>query len=62
MGWKTFNDRLALVVLGLIGLLLGFLVWREPGLRRDVLILLGPWGTIVIQYYFRKQPPAGPGA
>ena len=57
MGWKTFNDRLALVVLGMVGLFLGFFSWKDPALRRDILILLGPWGTILIMFYFRRREP-----
>ena len=56
MGWKTFNDRLALVLLGLVGAMLFFLAIKEPGLRDKILTLLGPWGTLVVQYYFRKRP------
>lgn len=55
MGWKSFNDRLALIILGLIGAVLGILAWKEPAMRRDILTLLGPWGTMVIMFYFRKK-------
>src|SRR3989304_4457461 len=48
MGWKTFNDRLALVLLGLVGAMLFFLAVKEPGLRDKILTLLGPWGTLVV--------------
>lgn len=59
MGWKSFNDRLALVLLGLIPLL-----WVLSGrgtitLPPEVVgALIATW-TLVVQYYFRKQPPQG---
>ncbi len=33
MGWKTFNDRLALVLMGLVGAMRFFLAVKEPRLR-----------------------------
>ena len=63
MGWKTFNDRLALFVMGLLGALLFYLVIVAPDLRDKVLTLIGPWGTFVLLYYFRKkqgEPPPPP--
>jgi len=59
MGWQNFNDRLALLILVLIPLL-----WIVQGLGRLNLAsevtgaLIITWG-MVIQYYFRKQPPTG---
>jgi len=29
---------------------------KEPGLLDKIQTLLGPWGTLVVQYYFRKRP------
>lgn len=55
MGWKQFNDRLALVTLLVISAILSYLVYAEASMRDKVLILLGPWGTMVLQYYFRKK-------
>ena len=56
MGWKTFNDRLALVLLGLIPLLW---VLGGPGDHRPApggdRGLIATW-TLVVQYYFRKRP------
>ena len=64
MGWKNFNDRLALFVMALLGALLFYLVITAPQLRDKVLTLIGPWGTFVLMYYFRKKeqgpPPAAP--
>ena len=57
LGWRTFNDRLALVILGMIGAFLGYFAWKDPSLRRDILILLGPWGTMVLIFYFRRREP-----
>lgn len=53
----NFNDSLALVVLLILGGILYYLARYVPDLRREVFIAIIPWGTIVIQYYFRKQPP-----
>ena len=59
MGWKTWNDRLALLLLLVIPLL-----WLASGRE---LITLAPevtgalivtW-TMIIQFYFRRQPPNG---
>lgn len=61
MGWKSFNDRLALALLGLLGAMLFYLAVREPGLRDKILTLLGAWGTLLVQFYFRKAPPADQG-
>ena len=61
MGWKSFNDRLALVLLGLIPTL-----WVLGGLGVIALApevvgaLIATW-TLVVQYYFRRQPPQGGG-
>ena len=57
MGWTTYNDRLAFVILMMLAAVLGIFAWLEPAMRRDIFILMGPWGTIVIQYYFRRAPP-----
>ena len=56
---QHFNDFLALVALGMVSILLGFLAWKETEMRTEILVLLGPWGTLVLQYYFRRQPPNG---
>ena len=55
MGWKTFNDRLALALVALLGGMLFFLAVKEPGLRDKILTLIGPWGTIIVMFYFRKK-------
>jgi hypothetical protein len=60
--FKRINDLLALVILGMIALFLGVLAWLEPSLRTEILVLLGPWGTLVIQFYFRKAPPPAGGS
>ena len=57
MGWKTFNDRLALVLLVAILVLLGATAATEFHLPDIVLGAFISWGTLVLQYYFRKQPP-----
>lgn len=60
MGWRTFNDRLALVLLGLIPLLWVLSGRGTIALPPEVVgALIATW-TLVVQYYFRKQPPAGP--
>ena len=55
MGWKTFNDRLALLLLVLIPCL-----WILSAVYRPLPdAILGAtilqWG-LVIQYYFRRAP------
>jgi len=59
MGWQTFNDRLALFILTIIPAL-----WLSQALAKFSLseavngALIVTW-TLVVQYYFRKQPPTG---
>jgi hypothetical protein len=59
MGWKTFNDRLALLLLVVIPV-----IWIVQGLGKLTLspevtgALIVTW-TLIIQYYFRKSPPNG---
>lgn len=60
--FKNVNDLLALVILFMIAVFLGILAWLEPSLRTEILVLLGPWGTLVIQYYFRRAPPTNGGS
>ena len=55
MGWKTFNDRLALflmVVIPALWLLTGMGIAQLPEAVVGATIL--QWG-LVIQYYFRKK-------
>jgi hypothetical protein len=54
MGWKTFNDRLAVfLILLLPGL---WIINRWITLPAEVNgALIATW-TLVIQYYFRKKP------
>ncbi len=59
MGWTSFNDRLALVILvgiGAIWIMQGLSLLVLPGEITGVLITIA---TLVVQYYFRRQPPAG---
>ena len=61
MGWKTFNDRLAIFLILIIPTL-----WILQGfdfftLAPEVVgALIATW-TLVIQFYFRRQPPNGGG-
>lgn len=56
MGWKTINDRLALLLLVVIPLLWVGHKWLNlPGEVIGASIMA--W-TLVLQYYFRKSPPA----
>ncbi|OBW62936.1 MAG: hypothetical protein A9183_00745 [Dehalococcoides mccartyi] len=57
MGWKTFNDRIALVLVLLIPVLWIVNTWIQmPG---EVLgATIASW-TLVLQYYFRKKPDTG---
>ena len=61
MGWKTFNDRLAIISLIAIAAL-----WTLDGLGTIMLkeALIGftiAQATLILQYYFRRQPPNGGG-
>ncbi len=57
MGWRTFNDRIGLILL--VGLPV---LWVLDGrgvvaLQREVVgATLVTW-ALVTQYYFRRQPP-----
>ena len=58
MGWKTFNDRLALFIMLLI-----FAFWAALGLGKITVpgeivgaSIMG-W-TLVLQFYFRKSAPS----
>ena len=61
MGWHTFNDRLALLLLpGIPGLWLYQAISGRalPGEINGALI--ATW-TLVVQYYFRRAPAGGNG-
>ena len=56
MGWKTFNDRLALLLIVLIPLLWVASVIYKPLPEAVLGATILQWG-LVIQYYFRRAPP-----
>lgn len=56
LGWKTFNDRLALALLILIPCLWVFSVAYRPLPEVIIGATILQWG-LVIQYYFRRAPP-----
>ena len=61
MGWRSYNDRLALLmVLGIPGMWLYQAVSGHalPGEVNGALI--ATW-TLVVQYYFRRAPPGANG-
>lgn len=61
MGWKTFNDRLALIALGaILGLMAatGLTTYHLPEIVLGALI---SWGTMVVQFYYRKAKPPDKG-
>jgi len=59
MGWKSFNDRLALLlVIAIIGVL-SALTFLGKIPAPSFLALMGPILTLVIQFYFRRTPPGG---
>lgn len=62
MGWKTFNDRLALIVaVGLPGLWIVHGLGLAP-LPGEILgATIAAW-TLVLQYYFRKKPEDSNGS
>ena len=60
MGWKSFNDRLAIWLLILIpGIWIAdaLNVWAMDLNPEVGGALIATW-TLVIQYYWRKQPPS----
>lgn len=55
-GWKTFNDRLALLVLVIIPVLWLIEGWGKIKLAGEVNgALIMAW-ALVLQYYFRRAP------
>ena len=60
MGWKTFNDRLALFVLIIIPVLWILQGYGTVTLAPEVTGALIVTWTLVVQYYFRRSPPAEP--
>ena len=57
MGWVHFNDRIALLLLILIPALWILDGFDKVHLGAEVTgALIATW-TLVIQYYFRRQPP-----
>lgn len=57
MGWTNFNDRLTVILMGIISglwVMEGIGVLTMPGEVNGALIATF---TLVIQYYFRKAPP-----
>ena len=59
MGWKNFNDRLALLIMVLIPVL-----WVLDGrsvftLKPEVIGATIVTWALVAQYYFRTKPPNG---
>ena len=61
MGWKTFNDRLALLLIVLIPVLWFLTGYGIIKLAPEVTgALIATW-TLVIQFYFRRQPPTNGG-
>ena len=57
MGWKTWNDRLSLLLL--LGIPLLWLSHRWMPVAAEVSgATIAVW-TLVAQYYFRRSPPEG---
>ena len=56
MGWKTFNDRIALFILFIIPALWFLLGRKVIELPSEVVGALIMTWALVIQYYFRKAP------
>lgn len=57
MGWKLFNDRIALILIILIPALWIVNSWLK--LPSEVMgATIVSW-TLVLQYYFRKKPDTG---
>lgn len=52
---QTWNDTLGLLILFILGVIMLVLVILQPDMRQEVFVLVGPWGTLVIQFYFRKK-------
>lgn len=58
MGWKSFNDRLALGLVFLIPALWVFSALVKPIDEAANGASIVVW-TLVAQYYFRRSPPNG---
>lgn len=67
-GFRTFNDRLAIVTLVLMVALWGtFIAFIDRMSDRAVMVVASPlvgasitWISTVLQFYFRKGPPEPP--
>ena len=60
MGWKLFNDRLALILVFMIPVL--WIANRWINMPGEVMgATIASW-TLVLQYYFRKKPGDAGGA
>ena len=62
VGFKTFNDRLAVMVMLIIAA-----IWALDGrgiihIRSEIIGALIVTWTLVANYYFRKAPPNGPAS
>lgn len=57
MGWKTFRDRLALIMAVVIYGSLAALTWVGKIDAVALLALSGPLLVLIIQFYFRKSGP-----
>ena len=58
IGWRTFNDRLALFLLVVIPALWFLTGYKIIELAPEVTgALIATW-TLVVSYYFRKKPPS----
>ena len=53
MGWKTWNDRLSLLLL--LGIPALWVIDHWAGIRPEALGATIPVWTLVAQYYFRKK-------
>ena len=62
MGWKSFNDRLALILGVSIFGVLSALTWVGKIPAESLLAMSGPLLTLIVQFYFRKTPDKGNGS
>lgn len=54
MGWKTFNDRFAILAfVMLVAILFMSIFYKVPDI---VLGTIGPLVVLIVQFYFRKSP------
>ena len=61
VGWRTWNDRLSLILILGIPLFWGFMQWQKIPLDAEIKgAMISVW-TLTCMFYFRKAPTNGNG-